>query len=518
MPLRLKMTGQSKGTVTVRPPTKEDIQELSDEFFFDLSEVEIEQYKELVGETLASYDIVHSYGETINDESLAGGDRQPGYRVEQQAVDDPFNAWITRCRVEGSDSGPLTGWEVAIKDNIAVGGVEMTCGSQVVEGFTPRHDATVVERLLEAGATIVGKTNMDDMAFTGNGHSSAFGPTLNPHDDEHLAGGSSGGSAIAVQQGEVDVALGGDQGGSIRAPAAWTGIVGHKPTHGLVPYTGAIGIENTIDHCGPLAPDIKTAAQTLSVLAGRDPADPRQPERVPTEQYHENLTEDVTELSVAVVKEGFDRPEHESEVNKAVNEALDQLEDAGATVESISVPMHADVMDIYTVALAEGFVAAIEGEGAGHNWKGEYDTGWINAFGNARRAQGGYFPPSVKLTLLVGGYAKTETQTVSYAKAMNLRNRLTRNYDSVLSEFDIVAMPTTPMQAHRYKPDADIFEFIADAWTNLANTSAFNMTGHPSLSVPVSKANGLPVGVMLTGSHFEDATVLGAGKRIEEMY
>jgi len=503
--------------MAIRPPSEEDIRQLSQALFLDLSETEVDQYRQLVEETLASYDVVHAYGEEDDGGHPAGGARDPGHRVDQQAGDDPYNAWITRCRVEGAASGPLSDWDVAVKDNIAVGGVEMTCGSQVMEGYTPRHDATVVSRLLEAGATVVGKTNMDDMAFTGNGHSSAFGPTLNPHDQERLAGGSSGGSAVAVQQGEVDVALGGDQGGSVRAPAAWTGIVGHKPTHGLVPYTGAVGIENTIDHCGPLAPDVDTAARTLSVLAGRDPADPRQPTQVPTEQYHENLERDATDLSVAVVEEGFDRPGSEAAVNTSVHRALDLLEDEGASVESVSLPMHADAMDIYTVALAEGFLASVEGEGAGHNWKGEYDTDWITAFGNARRTRGGYFPPSVKLTLLVGGYARGETQSVSYARAMNLRNRLTRSYGSVLSEFDVVAMPTTPMRANSYKPDADVFEFIADAWTNLANTSAFNMTGHPSVSVPVEPADGLPVGLMLTGDRFDDAAVLGAGRVVERL-
>lgn len=501
--------------MAIRPPSTEDIRELSNDLFLDLSETEIDHYRQLVAETLASYETVHTYGEREDSGELAGGSRDPGHRVGPESGDDPYNVWITRCRVEGADSGPLADWKVGVKDNIAVGGVEMTCGSQVMEGFTPRRDATVVSRLLDAGATVVGKTNMDDMAFTGNGHSSAFGPTRNPHDDSRLAGGSSGGSAVAVRQGEVKIALGGDQGGSIRAPAAWTGVVGHKPTHGLVPYTGAVGIENTIDHCGPLAPDVETAARTLSVLAGRDPADPRQPQRVPTERYQDALDRDAASLSVAVVEEGFGRPGGEPEVNESVHGAVDQLEDAGATVESVSVPMHADAMDIYTVALAEGFLASVEGEGLGHNWKGEYDTDWIRAFGDARRVRGGYFPPSVKLTLLMGGYVREETQSLSYAKAMNLRNRLTRSYDSLLSEFDVVAMPTTPMRAKRYKPDADVFEFIADAWVNLANTSAFNMTGHPSISVPVEPADGLPVGLMVTGGQFDDATVLAAGRAIE---
>lgn len=268
---------------------------------------------------------------------------------------------------------------------------------------------------------------MDDMAFTGNGHSGAFGPTLNPHDDNHLNGGSSGGSAIAVATGEVDAALGSDQGGSVRVPASWSGVVGHKPTHGLVPYTGCVGIENTIDHAGPLVPDVRSAAQTLSVLAGRDSNDPRQPQSVPTEQYEESLDGCVEDLSIAVLTEGFNQPDAEAGVNESVRAGIDALAGAGATTTTESLPMHMDAADIYTVALAEGFAAAISGEGVGHNWRGQYDTSWVDSFGKARRAQGGDFPPRVKLTLLAGAYTSDQYHSKYCAEAMNLRAELTKN-------------------------------------------------------------------------------------------
>jgi amidase len=498
--------------MTLRPPTSEEIRRLGADLHLDLTDEEIADYRELVTDMLDSYETVREYGHPPTDGSTATGTVvEGGTRVRE---DDPFNAWITHCLIDGAD-GRLNGWDVAVKDNIAVGGIEMTCGSQVMEGYVPPRNATVVERLLDAGARVVGKTNMDDMAFTGNGHSSAFGPTLNPHDDTRLAGGSSGGSAIAVATDDADVALGGDQGGSIRVPAAWTGVVGHKPTHGLVPYTGCVGIENTIDHVGPLAPDVETAARTLTVIAGRDPADPRQPASVPTEVYEDALDGDVSDLSVAVVSEGFDRPEHDDQVNRSVRAGLDALESQGATVEEISLPIHADAMDIYAVALAEGFLAAVSGEGVGHNWTGRYDVSWVDAFGKFRRAQGGDFPPSVKLTLLAGAYTSDRYHSKYYAEAMNLREELTRTYDECLDEFDLLVMPTTPQLPHEWIPDQDRFEFIADAWGSLANTAAFNMTGHPSLSVPVDPVDGLPVGLMLTGGHFADATVLDAGYAVK---
>lgn len=498
--------------MSLRPPTKADIRELGEQLGISLTDTEVSDYQELVAGTLGSFETVRELGHPAPPNATAR-DRTPGYRA--RAANDQYNAWITRCRVAGANSGPLAGWEIAIKDNIAVAGVEMTCGSLVMEGYTPNVDATLVDRLLDAGGTIVGKTNMDDMAFTGNGHSSAFGPTLNPHDPEYLPGGSSGGSAVAVATGDVDVAIGGDQGGSIRAPASWTGVVGHKPTHGLVPYTGCVGIENTIDHAGPMATDVETIAATLGVIAGKDPNDPRQPADVPVADYSGQLDGRVDDLTVAVVDEGFDRPGFERQVNEGVRGALDSLADLGATVESVSVPMHADGQDIYTVALTEGFLAAVRGEGLGHNWKGWFNTGWVDAFGKARRAQGADFPPSVKLTLLTGAYTSERYHSKFYAEAMNLRRELTNEYDAVLEEYDMVAMPTTPMRANKWIPGQDRFEFIADAWGNLANTCVFNMTGHPSLSVPAGEVDGLPVGLMLTGRQFEDATVLNAGYALE---
>lgn len=494
----------------ISPPTEEQVEAYGAELSLDLSDQEISDFRTLITETLGSYETVAEHGE--DSEDLSQTTRDGGRRVDGE---DPHNAWITRCQISESDDGPLAGWDIAIKDNLAVGGVEMTCGSDVVDGYVPPEDSTLVSRLLSAGGTIVGKTNLDDMAFSGNGHSSSFGPMLNPHDTAHLSGGSSGGSAIAVATGEVTLALGSDQGGSIRAPASWSGVVGHKPTHGLVPYTGCVGIDNTIDHAGPMARDVETVAEALTVLAGKDPADPRQPETVPTADYASALDGDVEGLDIAVLEEGFEQPEADPAVNEKVWAALDEFDQQGATVESVSVPMHADAADIYTVSLAEGLLAAIRGEGLGHNWKGWYNTDWAAAFGRRRREKGGEFPATVKLTLLLGAYASEEYRSEFYGTAMNLRSELTARYDTLLEEYDLIAMPTTPMTANEWKPDQDRLAFIGDAWTNLANTSAFNMTGHPSASVPVGTTDGLPVGLMLTGRPFEDGSVLNAAHAVE---
>jgi len=493
----------------LRAPTEAEVRQLGEELQLDLTDTEVTAFRERIADGLAAYETVRSRAGT----RTGSPDRRldAGHRVREG---DPYNAWITRCEIAGAEAGPLDGWDIAVKDNVAVAGVEMTCGSQVMEGYVPTADATIVSRLLEAGGRIVGKTNMDDMAFTGNGHSSAFGPTLNPHDPEHVSGGSSGGSAIAVAEDQVEVGIGADQGGSIRVPAAWCGVVGHKPTHGLVPYTGIAGIENTIDHVGPIASDVRTVGLVLSVLAGKDPADPRQPDEVP-EPNCTDIDGDPETLSVAVVEEGFTRPEAEEAVNERINDGLSDLAAAGATVDHVSVPMHDDAADIYTVALAEGTVAAFRGEGVGHNWRGHYDTGWVEAFGKFRRAQGGDFPPSYKYNLLLGAYTSQQYHSKYYAEAMNLRSELRTAYDDLLAEYDVLAMPTTPQRPNEYVPDQDIHSFLDDAWGCLANACPFNATGHPALSVPVDPLGDLPVGVMLVGEHFDDATVLEAGRALE---
>ncbi len=497
--------------MSLRAPTEAELRELGEQLNLNLTDEEITAFRERIADGLSAYETVREYAGTMPDSPERSIDT--GSRVREG---DPYNAWITRCKIDGGD-GPLDGWDVAVKDNVAVAGVEMTCGSQVMEGYVPAGDATIVTRLLEAGARIVGKTNMDDMAFTGNGHSSAFGPTLNPHDSDRLSGGSSGGSAIAVVEGEADLGIGADQGGSIRVPAAWCGVVGHKPTHGLVPYTGIAGIENTIDHVGPIAADVETVGQALSVMAGKDEADPRQPDEVAPPNCVD-LDGDAETLEIGVLEEGFTRAEADEAVNENVRDGLAALEEAGATVESVSLPIHDDAADIYTVALAEGTVAAFRGEGVGHNWEGWYNTDWIESFGKFRRAQGGDFPPSYKYNLLLGAYTGKQYHSKYYAEAMNLRWELQAAYDELLDEYDVLAMPTTPQLPNEYVPDQDIHAFLDDAWGCLANTCQFNATGHPALSVPVEAVDGLPVGLMFVGEHFDDEGVLEAGRAVERYH
>lgn len=496
----------------IRRPTRAELHELADELYLTLTNEEVDFIREMATDRISSYETIRSHNPEPRAGSPALRERSGGKRPS--ADENPFNAWVTRCEIRG-DSGPLDGTSVALKDNISVAGVEMTCGSHVVEGYVPNVDATLVTRLLEAGADVVGKTNMDDMGMGTTGHS-AFGPIRNPRNDAFLAGGSSGGSAAVVADGEVDVAIGTDQGGSVRIPAAFCGIVGHKPTYDLVPYTGCVGLEHLIDHPGPMARDVETVARTLTVIAGSDRKDVRRPAEVPVEEYETALDGDVSDLSVGLVREGFDRSDADPRVTEQVRKVIDLLEAHGATVEEVSVPLHTDAGMIHSICQSEAIAAAMGSEGVGRGWQGWYNTSWIESFGKFRQAQSDDFPISIKLSLLMGMYAGKKYHSRYYASGMNIYLELIEIYDELLSEYDLLAMPTVVETAPRHDSDRDAFDRVRELEIP-DNAAPFNRTGHPATSVPAGEVDGLPVGVQLVGSRFEDAMCLNVAYALEQV-
>lgn len=501
----------SKVPPNIRPPTPEEIRELAAHHHIDLTEEEVTDFEELIAASLAGYERLDEL--SVPSSSPEYTDRDPGYNPD--AEEDPLNAFVRKCAVVGADSGPLADYEVGLKDNISVAGVEMTCGSKLFKGYVPETDATIVTRLLEAGATITGKLNMEDMAFSGSGELSATGAVRNPRDSEYIAGGSSSGSVAAVVNGDVDVAIGGDQGGSIRIPAAWSGGVGHKPTHSLVPYTGVAGLGRSFDHTGPITRSVADAARVLEVIAGKDPKDPRQG-HVPTHRYTDALDGTATDVTVGVLEEGFGHEQSEPDVDSTVREALAAFKTAGATVEEISIPMHLDGMPIWNAIATEGTMATVEAEGLGYNAGGWYDTQFMEAFAHARRVHGNDYLATVKLTLIMGQYLSEKYHSHYYAKAQNLSRELASRYNDALTHVDVLAMPTTPQTAHAYEPDLTRMEIIDRALNMLPNTAPFDVTGHPALSVPAGTADGLPVGLMFVGDQFADQTVLQAGHAFEQ--
>jgi len=497
--------------MALRLPTADDLQKMAAASRFRLSPEELVDFQALMPAMFETLDALDRM--PLAETPLKYPNRDAGSRPDPKS--DPFNAIIRRCSVKGATTGKLAGKRIGIKDNISVAGVPMTCGSSVMEGYVPTADATLVTRILDAGGSIVAKLNLDNFAFAGAGDTSSFGPTRNPHNPDFLAGGSSGGSAAALYYDDFDLTVGGDQGGSIRIPSSWCGVVGLKPTHSLVPYTGCIGIDPTFDHAGPMGRTVADIALLLEVIAGQDPDDPRQHGGVIVQPYTQALGKDLKGARIAMVREGFGGPLAEPDVDATVQRAFAAMRKRGAYVEEVSIPMHREGDRVAWGLMAEGAAALFWAHGVGYHFKGAYNAGFGDAFGGFLKERGDDLPPTVKLVSVVGGYLNSQYHGRLYAKAQHLRATLRAAYDAVLANFDAIAMPTTPMKAHRYRPNLRPGELIAHGWNMLGNTAPFNMTGHPSMSVPCGKSDGLPVGLMLTGKHFDEMALIRIADALE---
>jgi len=498
--------------MTVRRLSKEDVTRIAARHGLGLGEAEIAEDVALCNGVLDGYDALDALPEPPR--PVIGAVRDPGRRATRE--EDPLNGVVRFCDVHAvAPSGDaLAGMRIGVKDTVAVAGVPLSCGSRLLYDYTPEIDATVTRRILYAGGRITAVLNTDDFAFSGGGHTSTYGPGLNPANPDHAAGGSSCGSAIAVATDIVDLALGGDQGGSIRIPAAWSGIVGLKPTHGLVPYTGIVGFDLTIDHIGPMTRTVADAALLLEVIAGPDDTaiDPRQPGRIERQDYTAALTGSVEGLRIGVVEEGFGTPDSMAEVDEAVRRAAKALARAGATVESVSVPEHAWAVPVWNAVAIEGGVDSFHHGHAAYQTQGFYDTRLMSAMKRAMKTHGRDFSATAKLGLLVADYMADHYEGTFYGKAQNLSRAIARAYDRVLAGFDLLLMPTTPQTAHKAIPsqEDDRIAHVSRALDMIRNTAVFDLTGHPAISVPCRDVSGLPVGLMLVGGQFRDDVVLRA--------
>ena len=496
----------------LKPPSDDDLAAIADRYRFGLSGPDIESFRALVTGALSSHDIVERlYLATVTDAYV----RPCGWPEEAA---NQLGAWYIRTAITGSGTGPLAGRTVAVKDNIEVSGIPMMNGSATVEGFVPRLDATVVSRVLEAGATITGKAVCEDLCFSGGSHTSRTGPVHNPWDLTRSAGGSSSGSAALVAAGQVDLALGGDQGGSVRIPASFCGVVGHKPTYGLVPYTGAFPIENTLDHLGPITRTVRDAALMLNVLAGPDGLDPRQRSTPPPADYLAGLDAGVAGLRVAVVAEGFGIPgRSQPGVDEAVRAAIGTLAAAGAEVTEVSIPWHRDGLHVWNVIATDGATAQmIDGNGYGMNAAGRYDPALIAHYAAGRARFAKQMAETLKLTALTGRYSIDHGHGQHYAMARNLALELTAAYDAALAGADVLVMPTLPIVASVLPgPDASREEQLARSLEMIGNTAPIDVSGHPAISVPAGLADGLPVGLMIVGRRFDDAMCLRVAQAYE---
>ncbi len=501
--------------MSVKRPSKADFLIAAQDHGYELSDSQMASFLSLADETLGSYEAV--------DALYAAHVAQPTPVREHSKPADAENlhgAWYVKTHIAGAPSGPLAGRTVVIKDNVSVAGVPMANGSLSLDGYVPSEDATVVKRLLAAGATVVGKSVCEDLCFSGASFTSASGAVKNPWDLTRNAGGSSSGSAVLVSLQEVDMAIGGDQGGSIRMPSAWSGIVGHKPTYSLVPYTGAFPIERTIDHVGPMANNVRDCAVMLDVIAGADGLDSRQ-KNPPAVSCVATLDQGVAGLKIGLLREGFAIPGmSEPQVDALVKAAVAQLESLGATVGEASVPWHHGVaLDMWNVIATDGAAyQMLQGNGYGMNVDGYYDPEIMSYFGAKRREHANTLSSSVRAVALTGHYSLNNLHGAYYAKARMLVPELTRQYDEAFKDFDVLVMPTMPFVATPLTAaDAPIEEYVHSALNMLANTAPFDLTGHPATSIPAGLADGLPVAMMIVAPRFQDALALRVAQAYEQV-
>ena len=502
---------EERCAMPVALPSLEEIEAVAAQCGFHLTPAEIEAYRALMPTYIASYNYVDGVAE---DAPRVKYPRGRGHRPS--AAENKHGAWAWKARVEGAASGPLKGRMVVLKDSVMLAGVPMMNGARPLEGYVPELDATVVERLLDAGATILGKAECEALGLSGASHTSPYGPVHNPRKFGYSAGGSSSGCAALVGLGEADMALGSDQGGSIRMPAAYSGVCGMKPTYGLVPYTGIMPMEIAVDHAGPITANVRDNALMLEAIAGADGIDPRQ-RNVVTHPYASMLEGGTKGLRIGVVGEGFDWPSSEPGVNAKVRSAADLFRKLGARVENISIPLHRNGIDIWQPVALDGIMAtAMWGEGQGCSRIDRYATSLMARLRDWPSC-GDTLPHTVKMMTVLGTYIKQRYGLHYYAKAMNLWPRLRGAYDAALRECDLLLMPTVPMKATRLpEANAGPTEIVRRAHEMLLNVAPFDATHHPAMSVPCGLSNGLPIGLMLIGRHFDEPTIYRAAYAFEQ--
>lgn len=500
--------------MTVKKPNIEQLKKIAKEYNLDLSTEDLESFQGIINNSIASYERLD---QLVEPSLSVNYPRSPGYRPEKE--ENQWNAWYRKTSIKGNNSGKLYGKKIVLKDNINLAGVPMMNGSSILEGYVPDEDATLITRILNEGGEIVGKAVSEDLCFSGGSHTAKTGPILNPHNPKHSTGGSSAGCGALVATKEVDMAIGGDQGGSIRIPASWCGIYGLKPSFGLVPYTGAFPIEQTIDHLGPMTNTVQDAALLLEVIAGVDGLDPRQSGLEP-KLYSEMLVGHANGIRIGIVQEGFGwEGLSEEDVDFMVKEAAFSLSKSGAKVEETSIPLHHDGLHIWNGIATEGATSLmVRGNGFGNNWKGHYSIKLLDFYGNSRRTRANDFSETVKMVILLGQYMQDNYNGRYYAKAQNLSRKLKKAYDDAFNNYDVLIMPTLPLKATPIPgPDASREEYISRALEMIPNTCPFNLTGHPAMNVPCGKSNGLPIGMMIIGRYGEDETVLRVAHAFETL-
>ena len=417
---------------------------------------------------------------------------------------------IDRAIERGEKFGALTGVVVAVKDNMVIREVRTTAGSKILYNYKPPYTATAVQRLEDAGALIIGKTNCDEFAMGSSTENSAYGPVKNPWDTSRVPGGSSGGSAVAVATGMAMAALGSDTGGSIRQPASLSGVVGLKPTYGRVSRYGLIAFGSSLDQIGTFTNSVEDSARMLAVISGRDPQDSTSSNN-PVDDYVSSISEVIRGLRVGIPREYFGEG-LDVEVKEAVQNALRKLESIGAELIDLSLPHTEYAVPVYyLIATAEASSNLARYDGVRYGFRAE-EASSLKAMYNRTRDQG--FGTEVKRRIMLGTYALSAGYYDQYyGKAQKVRSLVERDFRNAFSQCDVIATPTSPTPAFRLneKTSDPLEMYLSDIYTITAN-----LAGIPGLSLPCGvTSGGLPVGIQLLGKHFDEALLLRVANNLE---
>jgi aspartyl-tRNA(Asn)/glutamyl-tRNA(Gln) amidotransferase subunit A len=405
---------------------------------------------------------------------------------------------------------PLSGMIIAIKDNICIRNSPLTCGSKMLGGFSSLYDATVIHRLRDAGAVIIGKTNMDEFAMGSSNENSRFGAVLNPCNTGYVPGGSSGGSAAAVAADLAIAALGSDTGGSIRQPAAYTGVYGFKPTYGRVSRYGLVAFASSFDQIGPFTRSVYDTALLLKTISGFDPSDSTSAD-IPVPNYVGNLTGDIANISIGLPEEYFTDELHEN-IRLVIDDKVRQLENGGAKIEKISLP-HTDytIATYYILTTAEASSNLARYDGARYTYRAE-DVSDLTDMYTRSRSEG--FGEEVKRRIMLGTYVLSSGYYEAYyRKAQKARRLIQEDFDKAFARVDCIITPTSPTTAFRLgeKIENPLQMYLSDIYTTSAN-----LAGIPGFSIPIGTDNdGLPIGMQLLGKQFDEQTLLNVAYALE---
>ena len=422
---------------------------------------------------------------------------------------------IDAARAAGTDLPPLAGIPLAIKDNLCTLGIRTTCSSRMLESFVPPYESTVTGRLWEAGAVLLGKTNLDEFAMGSSTETSAFGPSRNPWDPERVPGGSSGGSAAAVAAGECMAALGSDTGGSIRQPASFCGVVGLKPTYGRVSRWGLVAFASSLDQVGPFTASVADAAEILQAIAGADLRDATCL-KVPVPDYTAALHQPVKGLRVGLIRECFEQPGLDPAVKASVLAAAARLEALGCELVDVSCPRFDDgIATYYVIAPSEASANLARYDGVKYGFRAQSSEGGDSLATMTARSRAEGFGAEVQRRILIGTYALSAGYVDAfYRKAQQVRTLIRRDFDRAFEAVDVLLTPTSPTTAFRFGAHTNdpLAMYLADLLTIPAN-----LAGLPAISLPCGfDAEGLPIGLQLITGVLQEERLLQVAHAYEQ--